>query len=406
MCVRVCHVPLTDDDPQANIGWQAHLSTRSSASYLSQCHKKQTQRSQERTKLGREPLSKLTIRLPAYNVTGEIDKQRAFLKKKKKKMRYIILILLQFSLSALTLSQNQNFYDADPHIIELTARNFDKVVYGTNHSTLVEFYAPWCGYCKQLKPKYHKVAKRLDGIVQIASVNCDLAKNRQLCSEQGIQGFPTVKIFKPPSGHNGKKSNKFDGVLYQGAREVKAIADFTLGFVRNSVTKLEKKPAVLRKLLHREKYLGILLSRKDTISPLYKSIALNWMGKVKFAMVPLDKIDPESFFGSAVFKGDKYSDLLNLLRTTIEELKRNGAKSNKFIVLDIERGAIEPLETKPSSGIKGAVISEFLSKITGEIPNEGPLSKRQDYIDGLKRGQHKKEGKSKTGSSRRDRDEL
>ena len=179
-----------------------------------------------------------------------------------------------------------------------------------------------------------------------------------------------------------------------------------MGFVRNSVTKLEKKPTVLRKLLHREKYLGILLSKKDTVSPLYKSIALNWMGKVKFAMVPIDKIDTESFFGSAVFKGDKYSDLLNLLRTTIEELKRNGAKSNKFIALDIERGTIEPLETKPSSGVKGAVISEFLSKITGEIPNEGPLSKRQDYIDRLKRGQDKREGKGKTGSGRKDRDEL
>ena len=321
-------------------------------------------------------------------------------------MRHIILILLQLSLSVLTLSQNQNFYDSDPHIIELTSRNFDKVVYGTNHSTLVEFYAPWCGYCKQLKPKYHKVAKRLDGIVQVASVNCDLAKNSQLCSEQGIQGFPTVKIFKPPSGHDGKRSSKFDGVLYQGEREVRAIADFTLGFVRNSVAKLEKKPSVLRKLLHREKYLGILLSKKDTVSPLYKSIALNWMGKVKFAMVPLDKMDTESFFGNVMFKDDEYTDLLNLLRTTIDELKRNETKSNKFIVLDIERGTIEPLETKPSSGIKRAVVSEFLSKITGEIPNEGPLSKRQDYIDGLKRGQDKREGKSKTGSGRKDRDEL
>jgi len=65
------------------------------------------------------------------------------------------------------------------------------------------FYAPWCGHCQNLKPAYDKLAESLQGIVKVAAIDCDDEKNKRTCGEHGIQGFPTLKIFKP-SKQKGK----------------------------------------------------------------------------------------------------------------------------------------------------------------------------------------------------------
>ena len=46
-------------------------------------------------------------------------------------------------------------------VIELTPSNFDKEVIRSDSIWIVEFYAPWCGHCKQLKPEYEKAATAL-----------------------------------------------------------------------------------------------------------------------------------------------------------------------------------------------------------------------------------------------------
>lgn len=61
------------------------------------------------------------------------------------------------------------------------------------------------GHCQKLKPDYEKAAKSLKGLAKVAAVNCDEEGNKNLCAQQGIQGFPTLKIFKP-SGKKGKPS--------------------------------------------------------------------------------------------------------------------------------------------------------------------------------------------------------
>jgi thioredoxin-like negative regulator of GroEL len=46
----------------------------------------------------------------------------------------------------------------------------------------VEFYAPWCGHCQQLAPKWKKVAASLKGVVKVAAVNCD--EHKSVCSQR------------------------------------------------------------------------------------------------------------------------------------------------------------------------------------------------------------------------------
>lgn len=53
------------------------------------------------------------------------------------------------------------FYDSYSDVVELTPHNFDRLVTNGDEVWLVEFYAPWCGHCKNLVPEYKKTARAL-----------------------------------------------------------------------------------------------------------------------------------------------------------------------------------------------------------------------------------------------------
>ena len=46
-------------------------------------------------------------------------------------------------------------------VVELKSSNFDSQVLNSDSVWIVEFYAPWCGHCQQLKPEYEKAATAL-----------------------------------------------------------------------------------------------------------------------------------------------------------------------------------------------------------------------------------------------------
>ena len=56
-------------------------------------------------------------------------------------------------------------------VIELTDSNFDEKVLGSDDLWLVEFFAPWCGHCKNLAPEWAKAATSLKGKVKVAAVD-------------------------------------------------------------------------------------------------------------------------------------------------------------------------------------------------------------------------------------------
>ncbi|KAF9815482.1 hypothetical protein IEO21_04579 [Rhodonia placenta] len=118
------------------------------------------------------------------------------------------------------------------NVIELTPDNFDAVI-GQGKPALVEFFAPWCGHCKNLAPIYEQLADAYahakDKVV-IAKVDAD-GVGRPLGSQYGVTGFPTLKWFNAAGGEPEK---------YEGGRDLDALANFVTS--KSGVKSLIKPP--------------------------------------------------------------------------------------------------------------------------------------------------------------------
>nr|WNZ75821.1 protein disulfide-isomerase precursor [Trichoderma harzianum] len=100
----------------------------------------------------------------------------------------------------------------------VVAHTYKDIVLDDSKDVLIEFYAPWCGHCKALAPKYDELASlyansEFKDKVVVAKVD---ATNNDVPDE--IQGFPTIKLY--PAG------DKANPVTYSGARTVEDFIEF------------------------------------------------------------------------------------------------------------------------------------------------------------------------------------
>ena len=104
----------------------------------------------------------------------------------------------------------------DGPVTVVVAKNYQDVVIDNDKDVLLEFYAPWCGHCKALAPKYEE----LGGLYKSFADKVTIAKVDATANDipDEIQGFPTIKLYKA--------GEKTEPVEYQGGRTVEDIADF------------------------------------------------------------------------------------------------------------------------------------------------------------------------------------
>jgi len=100
----------------------------------------------------------------------------------------------------------------------VVGKNFEQIVEDPEKDVLIEFYAPWCGHCKSLAPKYEELGKKLKSVPSVVIAKIDSTANDYDRSRYEVSGFPT--IFLVPAGKNVKP------IKFEGDREVNAMYNF------------------------------------------------------------------------------------------------------------------------------------------------------------------------------------
>ncbi|KAJ9164967.1 Protein disulfide-isomerase [Coniochaeta hoffmannii] len=101
-------------------------------------------------------------------------------------------------------------------VVQLKKDNFNEFV-SSNDIVLAEFFAPWCGHCKALAPEYEEAATSLkEKNIKLVKVDC--TEESDLCQSFGVEGYPTLKVFRG-----------LDNIVpYKGQRKANAITSYMI----------------------------------------------------------------------------------------------------------------------------------------------------------------------------------
>ncbi|KAI0169993.1 thioredoxin-domain-containing protein [Hypoxylon sp. FL1284] len=265
-------------------------------------------------------------------------------------------------LSALPTAQAAMYLKSSP-VVQVDAKSYDRIINKSNYTSVVEFYAPWCGHCQNLKPAYEKAAKNLDGLAQVAAVNCDDDDNKQLCGMMGVKGFPTLKTVRP-----GKKKGKPVVEDYNGPRTAKGIVEAVVDKINNHVKRVTDKDIDSFLSTNNDSAKAILFTEKGTTSALLRSVAIDFLDVIAVAQIRDSQTKANELFGIK-----SYPTLVLLPGGDKESLVYDGEMKKDDMVKFLSQAGQpnpDPAPAKSKGEKKGKKKSEKKDKKGKKAPSE------------------------------------
>jgi protein disulfide isomerase family A protein 3 len=114
----------------------------------------------------------------------------------------------------------------DGDVTVVVGKTFDELVLDKSKDVLIEFYAPWCGHCKSLAPKWSELATKMKDYPSLRIAKIDATAN-DYPSNFNVRGYPTILLVK---------NDGSEPVAYDGAREVKDMVSWLKKSVSRPLT--------------------------------------------------------------------------------------------------------------------------------------------------------------------------
>jgi len=194
----------------------------------------------------------------------------------------IVIIALAFSLLP---AVDAGLFPKKSSVKHIDPKQFQAAL-ETEQAFLTAFVAPWCGHCQRLVPELIRAADGLQSLIPVYAVDCEDAQNKQLCAEQGVQGFPTVKLYP--------KGTKMKPLEFQGTRSSSSFFYWASGAVPFNLKRSQTAKGVQEIVQKNPGKVKAVLMNKSNKMPLLWKVLSNKFGDQIFFVNCRDRQGRES----------------------------------------------------------------------------------------------------------------